>query len=63
MKAPFHGDDLEPSPLVTVGPRQLDGGFVGLGSAIAEEALPAERPLRERCGKRPCGSMYQVLGT
>ena len=41
--------------LVTNGPRQLDGGLVGLGPAVAEEALAAERPLGQRLGERALG--------
>ena len=63
VEAAFHRDDLVPALLVAVGPGQLDGGLVGLGAAVAEEALAAERPLRRGPRPEPWGSMYQVLGT
>ena len=59
----LHRDDLEAPLLVTEGPGQLDGGLVGLGPAVAEEALAAERPLGQGLGERPWASMYQVFGT
>ena len=38
---------------VAVGPGELDRRLVRLGAAVAEEALAAERPLRQRLGERP----------
>ncbi len=40
VEAPLHGHDLEPPVLVAISPRQLDGGLVGFGSAVAEKTLP-----------------------
>ena len=42
VEASLHRDDLEAPLLVTEGPGQLDGGLIGLGPAVAEEALAAE---------------------
>jgi hypothetical protein len=53
VEAPLGRDDLEPAGGVAVGAGELDGGLVGLGPAVAEEALAAERTLRERLGERP----------
>ena len=64
VEAALHRDDLEPARGVPVGPGELDGRLVGLGAAVAEEALAAERPLRERLRRTsPWASMYQVFGT
>ena len=58
VKAPFHRDDLESPLLVPEGPGELDGGLVGLGAAVAEETLTAERSFCQCLGKRalrpPC---------
>ncbi len=47
VKAPFHRHDFEPPGLAAVGAGQLDGGLVGLGAAVAEEALRPEGSLGE----------------
>ena len=53
VEAALHRDDLEPARGVAVGPGQLDRRLVGLGAAVAEEALAAERPLRRAPGRTP----------
>ena len=45
-----------------MGPRQLDGGLVGLGAAVAEEALAAERPFRELLRQRSLGLHVPGIG-
>ena len=63
VKAPFHRHDLvSPLRLAAVGAGQLDGGLVGLGAAVAEEALAAERPLRELLRQAPLGLHVPGIG-
>ena len=51
VKAAGKSDDFVFALAVQAG--QFDGGFVGLGAAVAEEGLPAEAPLREQPGPFP----------
>jgi len=55
VEAALHRHDLVPARGVAVGLGHLDGRLVRLRPAVAEEALAAERPLRERLGERPLG--------
>ncbi len=68
VEAPFHCDDLEPALRMAICPGQLDRRLVGLGAAVAEEALAATSSLpsdrsESAWANTPWGSMYQVLGT
>ena len=45
-----------------MGPGQLDRRLVGLGAAVAEEALAAERPLGECLGERSLGFHVPGIG-
>ena len=67
VKSPFHRDDLEPAVGMSISPRQLDRRLVGLGSAVAEEALAgmrlrAERPLGKRLGESSLGFHVPRIG-
>ena len=57
VEASFHRDNLVSAMDMSMSPRQLDRRLVGLGAAVAEEALAGvemrtDRPLRKCLGKR-----------
>src|SRR5262245_26069832 len=42
VKTAFHSDDFITPVLMSISPRELDGGFIRFGPTVAKEALAAE---------------------